>query len=127
MFRIRGRTWDAFKQHAVQEFEDRMVVHLRTFLAVHCSALGDDQVRLLIRDGIERARSHGLTSERGVCTYIDLSVAFGRDFDEAVPWAKEIFAREDIHTPQELENCLYHHALEHRDEARGIGEEAALP
>jgi hypothetical protein len=127
MYRLRARSWAAFERNAVEDFEHRMGIHLRKFFAVQCTSLGEEQVRRLIRYGIERGRSHGLTSERGVCTYIDMMFAFGREFDREVPWAAEIFARKDIDTPQELENCLFFHGLRHRDEARGIGVEAGLP
>ena len=79
MMRVRQRVWSAFRQH------------LGKFFPAACAALGEEQVRRVVRYGIERAASHGVTRERGVCAWVDLMFTFGRDFDRDpdLPWASE--------------------------------------
>lgn len=106
---------DTFSEAAVQDFEDRMVVHLDKFFPKHVEALGEDGVRKLVRTGIERAASYEITSERGVCKYIDLMVSFGEKFDKdrKLPWAGEILNDESIASPAVRIDRLFKAAKKH--------------
>jgi hypothetical protein len=128
VIRLRQRSWETFQRHAVEDFERRMVVHLRKFYPLECAALGEEQLSRLIRYGTERASGHGFTSERAVCIYIDVMVAFGRDFDcdASVPWASQVLSRKDIGGSKERVTLLFARAYEHRDQARGLGAEGGL-
>jgi len=92
MFKLRQEQMAAFTQAVLQNFEDRMVVHLNQFFPEQCTMLGEPKVRETIRYGIQRAASHGIVVERDVCKYLDLMFAFGPDFDQDPrhPWAAEI-------------------------------------
>jgi len=120
---------EAYREVALRDFEDRVVTHLRKFYPAECANLGEEQIRRLIRYGIVRARSYGLTSERAACIYVDVMFAFGRDFDRdpSLPWASQVLNREDLSSPMERAACLFGRAYQHWDEARGIGAEGALP
>jgi len=127
MFRLRERTWDAFRHHAIQDFEHRMGVHLRKFYPAACATSGDEPLRELIRYGVERARGHGITNERAVCIYIDVMFAFGREFDvdPALPWASALLSRKDVPSERALAHRLFARAMEHLGEARGLYAEVA--
>ena len=129
MFKVRKEQMEAYREGALRDFEDRVLTHLRKFYPAEHAALGEEQIRRLVRYGVARARSHGFTSERAACIYIDVMFAFGRDFDRdpALPWANQVLSREDLDGPRERAVCLFARAYQHRDEARGVGAEAALP
>lgn len=94
LFAIRGEQMAVFSTAAEQQFEDWMVGHLNRFFAARCKKLREEQLRELIRYGIRRAASHGLTVRRDVCKYIDVTMVLGRDFDQdsRYPWAAKILA-----------------------------------
>ena len=89
---IRPDQMEAFSANSTNAFESDMVSHLNRCFPAECAALGETRVRVTIRDGIELARGYGITASREVCTYIDLMIVFGHDFDHdpKLPWAASI-------------------------------------
>jgi hypothetical protein len=93
LLRVRAEQMVALESSPRGVFERWVEAHLERCFPDHCSRLrGDSGVRDFIAHGIERARVHGITSQREVCKYIDLMVTLGRDFDTdlALSWAGEI-------------------------------------
>lgn len=100
---------------AQASFEDRMVVHLRRFFPEHSAALDDEQMRALIRHGIERGARFGLVTERNVCKYIDVMFAMGAQFDDdpTRAWAVAILRDTSARPlPSDRINALYDAVLE---------------
>ena len=58
-----------------------MVVHLKDVFPEQCRPLRDEDLRGLIRHGVERAATYELTLEYDVCLYLHLALVLGRDFD----------------------------------------------
>jgi hypothetical protein len=89
---IRPEQMAAFSTALVDAFETAMVNHLSRCFPAECRVLGEAGLHETIRYGIERARVYEITSCREVCTYIDLMIVFGPDFDQdpELPWAASI-------------------------------------
>lgn len=99
MFRIRKEQKLAFRQAALRDFEDRVMAHLQRCLADWVATMGERSVRQVIRLGIDRATSFGITNERDVCRFIDLMIVLGSDFDSRLSWARKILeSAEDVDT-----------------------------
>ncbi|HZH16724.1 MAG TPA: hypothetical protein VE057_20385 [Archangium sp.] len=81
---------DAFRQAAIDRFVAEMVIHLRETFPEYHHAEGEVGLRDTVQYGIERARTHAITSEQDLCLYLGLMLTFGRDFDREQPWAREI-------------------------------------
>src|SRR5215510_13947025 len=92
MLTIRSEQADAFRQAALQKFEDEMVVHLKTSYAEHWKVMGEVAGRCVIQLGIERAKKHGFTNRGPVRFYIELMFMFGSYFDSDPqhPWASHV-------------------------------------
>jgi hypothetical protein len=90
---IRDAQLRVLGQSTVGGFSAKLADHLRRFFPGRCDALGD-ALPGFIDHGLERARHHGLTSERDVCKYVGLMCVLGRDFDTApgMEWARELLA-----------------------------------
>ncbi len=71
---------------------------MKKFFPAQFDAVGEADIREIIRDGRERASRHGFRARRDVCKYIDLMIVLGRDFDShaSTRWAAEILARAGI-------------------------------
>jgi hypothetical protein len=120
MLVIRREQQEAMRSALRARFEARMVAHLGRFFPMICAALGDAETLQAIRDGIERAERHGISSGPDICLYIDVMFAFGREFDEdpSLPWARAILDRPGKH--RRKAKLLFDTALHHPDQARGL-------
>ena len=117
---------DAFRQAALQQFEDKMVEHLKECAPSHWKAIGEADGRKVIRMGIERAKEYGITSEQGVCLFIDLSFFWGNGFDQHLQWAAETLRDSRIKTESEKLSRLRIEAVLHEnDTAMPHGETGA--
>lgn len=109
---IRQQQLTAFSDMSLSRFVERVAAHLHRCFPDECQALGPDGVQNTIQYGIERARAHGIKLERDVCKYIDLMIAFGRDFDRNpyVPWASRILEDDRIKDPSIKTDRLFNAA-----------------
>ena len=89
---IRREQMLVFEESERRKYQDWMVDHLRRFFPKQCAAAGEQGLRRIVLDGIERAAGHGIKSRAGVCKYIDLMVLLGREFetDSRFPAAPKI-------------------------------------
>ena len=88
-----------------QQFEDSMVAHLNQLFPAQSKCAGEAQMRETIQYGIRRAAAYGITSEGDACKYIDLMVAYGRDFDtdERFAWTRDILSRPEADPGRKIE------------------------
>jgi hypothetical protein len=86
----------AFTDAHLRQFESEMAEHIREFFPDHFRVAGEDTVRVTIRYGHDRAASHGFTTKRNVCLYLNNMILFGSGFDHdpQCPWALEILSDE---------------------------------
>mgnify|MGYP001248209479 CR=1 FL=1 len=91
MLRIRPDQLRALDE-PTSEFLARTEQHLREVWTEECDELGQTGVREHVLGAFADARAHGLTSEFDVVRFIDLSMAFGRDFPGQA-WCVSLFER----------------------------------
>jgi len=95
MLRIRSEQLEVFEQASLKAFEDNMVDYLRDFSPKHAQILDEEQLRAVVRYGIDRAEHHGLTSERSIRIYTETMLMLGGNFDvdPQYPWTAELLGR----------------------------------
>jgi hypothetical protein len=94
MLKLRKEHLDAFEAQVVNLFIGRVITHVKALWPADCAQLGDPAVKDLVRSGIQRAASLGLTSEYDMVRFIDLSFILVKDF-ETNPlsgWTRAILA-----------------------------------
>jgi hypothetical protein len=125
MLMIRREQMEMFSQAAVRSFEVRMVNRLNEYFPRPCAALGEAQLRYLIRFALERAKSYGITYERGVSLYLDLMFILGQSFDTdpQLPWTAEILNDETIPDETLRTDHLYNKAMDFIDQVAGVRNE----
>ena len=91
MWTIRQEQAEAFRQNALQKFEDEMVEHLQGFASGHWMVIGEKTGRLVIQLGLKNAGQYGFTNRGPVRFYIELMFMFGSyfDTDPQYPWANQ--------------------------------------
>ena len=121
MLVIRKAQMAVLEQAVVRTFENRMIEHLEEFFPKHCEILGREQVRKVIRLGLERAEKYDLVSERDVHLYVGLMFMLGSYFDQdpQLPWAAKILTDEEITDPNDRADQLYDQAMAYLDEVAG--------
>lgn len=121
MLVIRKAQMAVLEQAVLRTFENRMLEHLKEFFPKHCEILGEEQVRKVIRLGLERAEQYGLVSERDIHLYVGLMFMLGSyfDHDPQLPWAAKILTDEDIVDPNVRADRVYDRAMAFLNEAAG--------
>jgi hypothetical protein len=112
MFKIRPEQKAAFREDALHDFEERMILHVERCFPGRRVELGDEGLRQVIRRGIEQAASYGIVAERDVCKFVDLMLVFGVDFHEERSWAKAILEDASIRDPVIRMRLLFERALD---------------
>ena len=81
MIIIREEQMKVFEDAALRRFEDEMVVHSKEFTPRLCKVLGDKQLRVALRQAMERSGTYGFTNRGPIRLYIELMFLCGSDFD----------------------------------------------
>jgi len=95
---IRKAQMQALSEYMLDRFEDRMVAHLRSRFPEQTQKMQEPDLRAFIRDGIDRARTYGVTKEFDVRRYLECMVTFGAEFDTEpqTSWAGDILRSEGL-------------------------------
>lgn len=80
MLVIRAEQMKVFERVALESFEDEMVEHSKEFTPRLCEVLGDEQLRVALRQAMERADTYGFTHRGPIRMFIEMMFLFGSDF-----------------------------------------------
>lgn len=121
MLTIRNDQIDELNQLADRRFESEMVDHLKEFAPELSQILGEPAIRQVIRIGIKRADSYGLTNRGPTRFYIELMFALGSDFDTdpQLPWARSILTNKSIASQISRADILYRAMTSYFNEISG--------
>lgn len=81
MLVVRDKQIRSFEQAALHRFEEEMIVHSKEFSPRLCEVMGDEQLRLVVRSAIGRARTYGFTNRGPIRLFIELMFLRGSAFD----------------------------------------------
>jgi hypothetical protein len=81
-FTIRDRQITVLRERRYEDFERRLLSHLRKHHSACVEGFSDDDIRAYIRICYERAvRVYGLTTEQAVACYAQIPLLLGGDFE----------------------------------------------
>ena len=81
MLKIRKQQMTVFEETAWRRFEDEMVLHSQQFTPRLCVVLGEERLRVALRQAMRRASEYGFTNRGPMRLYIELMFLCGSDFD----------------------------------------------
>ena len=81
----------AAEAHAVARFPEK------------CRELGDAEVKRRAELMVRKTGEYGIQAESDGFTYLEFMFVLSPDFDESVPWAREIFTHPRMSGPQKME------------------------
>ena len=100
--RVRKEQVKEFEKRDSSRFEASMVKHIAECYPEENADLitkgGPGAPRKLVQETIERGEKYNITTEQAVAGLIDLTVAFGRDFEftPEMSWTHEILTDEEM-------------------------------
>jgi hypothetical protein len=105
---------EALSKYMLEQFENRMVDHLRDILAVQTEDMTTEDLRHLIRQGVDKAEAYKITDELEVETYLECMVQYGVNFDTdtQTSWAGEILRDERFSETDKMQRIDEHRMLE---------------
>ncbi|WP_437498391.1 hypothetical protein [Sorangium sp. So ce1099] len=130
MIRVHERQLDEVgRTLALEQFEDEMVVHLRSFVPRHAHVIGEEWLRRSIRFGIVRAAEHGVSNPGLLRFYVELIFMFGSRFDEdpLLPWAGKILRDPGLSDEVSRIERLYQATREYLEATDRLGKSLAIP
>jgi hypothetical protein len=80
MLNIRPEQMKVFERDALRRFEEEMIAHSREFSPRLCEVIGDDQLRIAVRQAIQRANTYGFTNRGPIRLCVELMFLCGSDF-----------------------------------------------
>lgn len=95
----------AFSDQQAGRFADEMVVYFKQHYPRQSATIGDDGLRALIDEGVEKAKTYYIYREVDVARYLQFMVAFRRDFDDCreLPQVHQILISRRVLAPDKLE------------------------
>lgn len=84
MFKLSQQHLSRFAAASVRQFEDEMVRHLGERLPLLAAATGPENLLPMVQREIGRAALHGITVEKDVRRFLELSSVLDGDLDEAL-------------------------------------------
>jgi hypothetical protein len=116
---IREEQMEVFQYYMFTHFEDEMVAHSKTFTPQLCKVLSEEQLRVALRQSIQRAETHRFTKKGSVRLYIELMFLCGSDFDTdpQYPMLKEVLASANDQVVRAEK--IYRGVLEYQEKVTG--------
>lgn len=81
MVMIRREQMEVLSKYMFEQFEDRMVAHLRATFADKIKDTPDETLRAFIRIGVDKAEKYGVLVEIDIMQFLEFMMKWGRDFD----------------------------------------------
>ncbi len=82
---IRRPQLNALASAARERFAREMIGHVKRYFPGRCGQLGESGVRDVVAAAIEKADRLGFKKRRDVCKFINVTMAFGPEFDRKIP------------------------------------------
>ncbi len=122
MLTFREDQIEVLKNSALAKFKTEMVEHCRVFSPKLSKILGDDQIRFIVSNCIDKAHQYGFSQRGPVRFYIDLCFLFGSgfDIDPQYPWASTILKRNSKKIQMHSATQLHEWVSNYMDNVSGV-------
>jgi hypothetical protein len=127
MLTISRSQMNLLEQIAFQQYEQRLILHIREHFPGHAGYLGDQGLLRFIRHSCELAEKHGFETERDLCLYTDLTIMLGIGFDSdpQLEWTREILEDPLLVDPRSRMEDLWDQAMLYME--RVLGPDGVFP
>jgi hypothetical protein len=118
----------AFEVAIHSKYVDELVAHSHGFATQLCKVAGDEAVRKVVKDGLERAQKAGWDQQHLVRFYIELAFTLGSSFDRdpQYPWIQQYLAPSEIENTQTRACHLFTELSDYQSAVLGPSNSLAL-
>lgn len=98
MLTIRKEQMDVLSAYARNQFEQRMIKHLRAKFPDRTKDLPDERIRLVVQDSMRKAKGYHIEYEDDIRRFTEYLVIYGTRLDvrEETHWIGDILRRDDL-------------------------------
>jgi hypothetical protein len=98
MLTIREEQMQALSGLVLEQYERRMVEHLRATFPDRTKNLQDDRIRAAVQSCVKNANDHGIVYEDDIRRFIEYVVIYGTALDARAEtrWIGDILRRDDL-------------------------------
>ena len=98
MLSIRKEQMDVLSAYTRNQFEQRMIKHLRAKFPDRTKDLPDERIRLVVQDSMRKAKGYDIEYEDDIRRFTEYLVIYGMRFDvrEETRWIGDILRRDDL-------------------------------
>ena len=98
MLTIRKEQMDILSAYSREQFEWRMVKHLREKFPDRTKDLADEKIRVVVQSGMKKAEGYGIDYEDDIRQFLEYLVIYGTRLDvrEETQWIGDILRRNDL-------------------------------
>lgn len=121
MLIIREEQYKAFEEVTLESFINEMVVHAQEFSPILCNVIGEEQVRIVVRQAVDSAKNYHFINRGPVELYIDMSFLFGSAFDTdpQYAWAGKLLNDNTLASQTQNAEELYEKTLDYNEKVGG--------
>jgi len=101
MLIIRKEQLEAFSKQREESFVKELVRYVKKEFAEETGEAADEDIDAISRQAISRARGYGITERADICRFLNFMFIYGFEFDEDLPWAREI-----LNTPHDRSGTI---------------------
>lgn len=104
MLIIRNEQLDVLKKYMLDQFEDRMFIHLRTNFSEQTKTFDELYLRKMIRFGIDRSKKYDVIAENDIRQYLEYMIMYSPNFDQIpeTAWAGEILRDNSLNGTEKM-------------------------
>ncbi len=98
MLSIRQEQMDILSDYMRDQFEQRMIKHLRLKFPERTKDLPDERIRIVVQNSTKKAESYGIEYEDDIRRFIEYFAIYGTRLDirEETQWIGDILRRRDL-------------------------------
>lgn len=121
MLVIRKEQIEVFENAMLESFVDEMVEHAQEFSPKLCEVIGQQQVRIVVRESINKAGKYEFSHRGPVRLFIEMSFLFGSAFhnDPQYPWLSEVLNSAPPILQGDSADQLYSRVLDYNEKVGG--------
>ena len=114
MLVIRKEQIEILEAAASGNFEASLVEHIKKVARRHTDVIGDAGTRAIVKSGLERAKSYGMTKRGPARFFVEMIFLFGSEFDTdpLLPWASGVLTNPSISDQMERADILHEAMME---------------
>jgi len=117
MLVIRDEQIEALDESMLRSFRNRMVSHLRTACPEGTSGMSDEELRVLIQGGIDKAESYEIFEDDDVRRFLEYMLILKPDFDQdsSFPEIQETLTHEEMDGTEKMDEIDFYYKNELED------------